>query len=153
MSIRKKYPKHELLSVVIDEVRPYASNIRSVQLNGFNHNPIPSFLTTLDELPGYDKDKFSRLTVKSYVITGDQLAIWLGRPVDADKARKMLIPVARLRRQAEMTQQQLADKAGGDIRLIQRLESGEIQAGNITLKNAVAIAAALGVNPDLLLEE
>ena len=44
---------------------------------------------------------------------------------------------------ANMTQQQLADTTGINIRQIQKIESGESNLGNITLRNAVALANAL----------
>ena len=42
-----------------------------------------------------------------------------------------------------MTQQDLADKSGINIRQIQKYESGECDIGNMTLKNAVSLARAL----------
>lgn len=45
---------------------------------------------------------------------------------------------------AEMTQKELAEKAGINIRQIQKYESGEYDAGNMTLKNAISLADALG---------
>lgn len=45
---------------------------------------------------------------------------------------------------AEMTQKELAEKAGINIRLVQKYESGEYDAGNMTLKSAIAIADTLG---------
>lgn len=44
---------------------------------------------------------------------------------------------------ADMTQQQVADATGINIRQIQKFESGESNLGNITLSNAVALAKAL----------
>lgn len=41
------------------------------------------------------------------------------------------------------TQKELAEKAGINIRQIQKYESGEYDVGNMTLKNAIAIAKAL----------
>lgn len=51
------------------------------------------------------------------------------------------------RRMAEMTQANLAEKSGVNIRQIQRVELGEAEAGNLTAKNLIAIADAIGVNP------
>lgn len=45
---------------------------------------------------------------------------------------------------AEMTQQQVADASGMNIRQIQKFESGESDLGNITLRNALALAKVLG---------
>lgn len=46
-----------------------------------------------------------------------------------------------------MTQQQLADASGVNIRQIQRVELGSSDAGNLTARNLFAIADALGVDP------
>ena len=43
----------------------------------------------------------------------------------------------------EMTQRELAEISGVNIRQIQRYEAATSEAGNMTLKNAVAIADAL----------
>lgn len=50
------------------------------------------------------------------------------------------------RRVAGMTQAQLAEKSGVNIRQIQRVELGEAEAGNLTAKNLLSIADALGVD-------
>lgn len=42
-----------------------------------------------------------------------------------------------------LTQKELAGKSGINIRQIQKYESGEYDIGNMTLKNAIAIAKAL----------
>lgn len=42
-----------------------------------------------------------------------------------------------------MTQQDLSDRSGVNIRQIQKYESGECDIGNMTLKNAVSLARAL----------
>lgn len=42
-----------------------------------------------------------------------------------------------------MTQKELAEKSGVNIRQVQKYESGEYDTGNMTLKNAIAIAKAL----------
>lgn len=55
------------------------------------------------------------------------------------------------RRKAGLTQQALADKAGVGLRLIQKVEGGEAQAGNLTAQNLLSIADALGVDPRRLL--
>ena len=44
---------------------------------------------------------------------------------------------------AGMTQQQVADAAGMNIRQIQKFESGERDLGNMTLRNALSLAKAL----------
>lgn len=58
-------------------------------------------------------------------------------------------PITKLewsRRMAGMTQAQLAEKSGVYIRQIQRIELGEAEAGNLTAKNLLSIADALGVD-------
>ena len=55
--------------------------------------------------------------------------------------------LASVRKSAGMTQAQLARKSGVNIRQIQRVEEGTSEAGNLTAKNLLAIADALGVDP------
>lgn len=52
-----------------------------------------------------------------------------------------------------LTQAQLAQAAGINLRQIQKIESGEIRLDNITLANAARLAAALGCSIEELLEE
>lgn len=57
-------------------------------------------------------------------------------------------PITKLewaRRAAGLEQQQLADVAGVNIRLVQKVEGGEAKAENLTAKNILALADALGV--------
>ena len=55
------------------------------------------------------------------------------------------------RRMAGMTQAQLAEASGVNIRQIQQVELGEAEAGNLTAKNLISVADALGVDArDLL---
>lgn len=55
------------------------------------------------------------------------------------------------RKSANLTQKQLSELSGVNIRQIQRIESGDSEMGNVTLDNAVKIADALKVNvKDLL---
>lgn len=42
-----------------------------------------------------------------------------------------------------MTQKELAEKSGVNIRQIQKYESGEYDIGNMTLKNAILLSEAL----------
>lgn len=59
--------------------------------------------------------------------------------------------VKEARTAAGLTQQQLADAAGVNIRLVQKVEGGDAKAENLTAKNLLALADALGVDPrDLL---
>lgn len=46
-----------------------------------------------------------------------------------------------------MTQAELSKKSVVYIRQIQKVESGEIETGNMSAKNLIAIADVLGVNP------
>lgn len=58
-------------------------------------------------------------------------------------------PITKLewaRRSRGMTQRQLADTSGVNIRQIQKVEGGEAEAGNLTAKNLLSIAGALGVD-------
>ena len=49
-----------------------------------------------------------------------------------------------LRKFMNLTQKELAEKTGMNIRQIQKLEKGEIDVNNITAKNAQALSSALG---------
>ena len=63
-------------------------------------------------------------------------------------------PITKLewsRRMAELTQAQLAEASGVNIRQIQRVELGEAEAGNLTARNLLSIADALGVDMRALL--
>lgn len=55
------------------------------------------------------------------------------------------------RRMAGMTQAQLADKSGVNVRQIQRVETGEAAAGNLTAVNLIALADALEVDAKSLI--
>ena len=73
---------------------------------------------------------------------------WVWMPVkDAEKMGDTAIyeryPYERVK--AGLTQKQLAERSGVNIRQIQRVELGESEAGNLTAKNLLAIADALGV--------
>lgn len=59
-------------------------------------------------------------------------------------------PISKLewcRRMAGLTQMELAEKSGVNSRQIQRIEIGESDAGNLTSRNLLALADALGVDP------
>lgn len=63
-------------------------------------------------------------------------------------------PITKLewaRRAAGLGQKELAEKAGVNVRLIQKVEGEEYQAGNLTARNLLAIADALGVDPRRLI--
>lgn len=51
-----------------------------------------------------------------------------------------------------MTLSQLSKASGVNVRQIQRVESGSSTEGNMTAKNLLTIADALGVDPHILLE-
>ena len=57
-----------------------------------------------------------------------------------------------IRKAKGFTQQALADASGVFIRQIQKIEAGEIDIEKVSLKNGVAIAAALGVDPKDLMQ-
>ena len=50
-------------------------------------------------------------------------------------------------RAAGISQAELSRRSGVDLRLIQRMVSGESKMGNIAAKNLIAIADALNVDP------
>ena len=49
--------------------------------------------------------------------------------------------------QLRLTQQQLAELSGVNVRQIRRVEIGEAEAGNLTAKNLLSLADALSVDP------
>ena len=57
------------------------------------------------------------------------------------------------RKNAGMTQQQLADASGVNIRQIRRVELGTSEAGNMSARNLLAIADILEVDPRELIEK
>ncbi|WP_243276737.1 helix-turn-helix domain-containing protein [Flavonifractor plautii] len=85
---------------------------------------------------------------------------WVWMPVkDAEKMGDTSIydryPTAtRLtyeRVKAGLTQKQLAERSGVNIRQIQRVELGESEAGNLTAKNLLALADVLEIDPHKLI--
>lgn len=63
-------------------------------------------------------------------------------------------PISKLewaRRAAAMTTPELAERSGVNIRQIQRVELGEAEEGNLTARNLLALADALGVDLRTLL--
>lgn len=63
------------------------------------------------------------------------------------------IPLRDARIAVGLTQQQLANISGVNVRQIQRVELGESDAGNLTAKNLLSIADALGVDPRELIAD
>ena len=74
-------------------------------------------------------------------------------PLKKAKAPEKRIPLRDARIAAGLTQQQLAKLSGVNSRQIQRVERGEAEAGNLTAKNLLAIADALGVDPRELIAD
>ena len=66
-------------------------------------------------------------------------------PIKKAKEPGKSIPLRDARLAAGLTQQQLAKLSGVNSRQIQKVEAGEIKAGNMTAANLLAIADALGV--------
>ena len=63
----------------------------------------------------------------------------------------MMSKLKKLRTAKNMTQKQLADGSGVNIRQIQRVEHGDSDMSHITLGNAIKLADALGVDVKELL--
>lgn len=57
-----------------------------------------------------------------------------------------------LRESLKITQKKLSEISGVNLRQIQKIESGEIKIENISAKNFMALAEALGVNPEELIK-
>lgn len=57
------------------------------------------------------------------------------------------------RTNAGMTQRQLADTSGVNVRQIRRVEIGTSDAGNMSARNLLAISDVLGVDPRSLLDK
>lgn len=55
------------------------------------------------------------------------------------------------RRMARLSIKELAERSGVNVRLIQNIELGSSEAGNMTARNLLAIADALGVDMRTLL--
>ena len=66
-------------------------------------------------------------------------------PEDAEKVTAVC-PLLAIRTAKGLTQAKLAELSGVNVRQIRRIEIGEAKIGNITLDNALALAAALGVD-------
>lgn len=63
-------------------------------------------------------------------------------------------PITKLewaRRAAGLSQRELAERTGINYQRIHRVELGEIDAGNMTARNIIALAEALGVEPKSLI--
>lgn len=64
-----------------------------------------------------------------------------------DCHNRAITPLAWARMAVYMSSTELADKSGVSLRQIQKVESGEINAGNLTARNLLALADALGCDP------
>ena len=53
---------------------------------------------------------------------------------------------------AQMSIKELSEKSGDNMRLIQNVELGSSEAGNMAAKNLIALADALGVDAKVLLD-
>lgn len=60
--------------------------------------------------------------------------------------------IKELRKAAGLTQRALAEAAGIHISQVNKLESGEIKAGNMTARAFIRLANALDIDPKTLLE-
>ena len=64
-------------------------------------------------------------------------------------------PITKLewqRRMAQMSIKELAEKSGVNMRLIQNVELGSSDAGNMAARNLIALADALDVDAKVLLD-
>ncbi len=68
-----------------------------------------------------------------------------------DCHNKRITKLEWYRRGAGLAQKDLADQAGVNIRLVQKIEGGEYKTENLTAKNILALADALGVDPHELI--
>lgn len=66
---------------------------------------------------------------------------------------KIVNPLRIYRLAAGLTQKQLAELSGVNARQIQKVEAGEIKAGNMSAANLLSIADALGVDPRELITD
>ena len=63
-------------------------------------------------------------------------------------------PISKLewaRMSVEISQKELSEKSGINVRYIQNVELGQVEAGNMTAKNIIALAHALDVPPENLI--
>ena len=74
-------------------------------------------------------------------------------PVKKAESQAKHIPIRDARIAAGLTQKHLWQMSGVNVRQIQKVESGEIKAGNMTATNLLAVADALGVDPRILIQE
>lgn len=65
----------------------------------------------------------------------------------------MASSLKEFRQSAGLTQRELAEKAGVNVRQIQKYESGEYALENMTAKTLLAISDALGVDPHAIIQQ
>ena len=131
MIVKNAYYPHQLPTQIVIEATDgkfYAADLTPFRaVNETDLRPLAVFSPAMgDEIPDY--------TLKFYQLV-----------------REFEPRLKQRRINAGLTQKQLAEAAGVNIRQIQKIEAGEIQMGNVTLQNAARLAAALGVEiKDLL---
>lgn len=64
----------------------------------------------------------------------------------------MASSLKEFRQSAGLTQRELAEKAGVNVRQIQKYESGEYALENMTAKTLLSISDILGVDPHVLIQ-
>lgn len=76
------------------------------------------------------------------------LAVSAARAIGLKKAPdgENHVPLQEARLASGLTQKKLSEASGVNVRQIQRVELGEAEAGNLTARNLLAIADALGVD-------
>ena len=93
--------------------------------------------------PGEQNDDYHRAEQKLNAIAnaGPQAAATIHERNVAE-----LIPLLAIRTRVGMTQKELSQKSGVNVRQLRRIETGEAKIDNITAANLVAIADALNVD-------
>lgn len=59
-----------------------------------------------------------------------------------------MLDIKRMRKEKGLTQKQLAEAIGVNIRWVQKIEAGEVNIENITFLNAIKLIRALTPNDD-----
>ena len=132
MIVKNAYYPHQMPTKIVVELQ--AGAFYSADLSPFRHiseadlSPLASFSDAMgDEIPAY--------TLRFY-----------GLALDSEN------PLKKERLNLGLSQKQLSDASGVNVRQIQKIESGEIRLENITLKSAVSLANALQIPVSSLLE-
>lgn len=98
--------------------------------------PLHTWCDTLDEA----MEKAAKLRA-----TGYDVSIW-EQSERGGREIKLQPKLLTYRIKSGMTQAQLAERSGVHRQQIHKIESGEINPGNMTAKNLIALADALGVS-------